>query len=196
MISEASDTLAALDRKVEGLRSDLGNVQLELDQALEVWRSALISEKKEFEALLQAKESVWNEQESEWQHQRGAYEQKIQALESAFKAQLDASEQSALRALNELDDAWQRDKLQWTSDTSGRIKEQEKTLEVLRLRSADLENLVQKLQSERAEFQAAASAPEHPSSSTWTQTQLACLEAQVAALDDLITAFVSSPTAL
>lgn len=125
MLTEAPAPLTSLSETLEHLRSDLENIQRELDQALEVWRSTLINEKKEFQTQLQNQQQTWNEEDRQWQQQRQAYEQKIHDLQKTFDDQVALTEQNALRALNELDDAWQRDKLQWQQDSSRRIKELE-----------------------------------------------------------------------
>jgi len=125
VLTEAPAPLTSLSETVERLRSDLENIQRELDQALEVWRSTLITEKKEFQAQLQNQQQTWNADDRQWQRQREAYEQKIQDLQKTFDDQIALTEQNALRALNELDDSWQRDKLHWQQESSRRIKELE-----------------------------------------------------------------------
>src|SRR5579864_4857159 len=109
METEAPPVLQNLSASVESLRSDLENVQRELDQALGVWRSALVNEKKEFQTLLQSKQLAWNEQDEAWAREREAYERKIAELETHFQTQLAVTEANALKALTDLDEAWQRD---------------------------------------------------------------------------------------
>lgn len=112
MTAETSPAVAEFSKTVARLRSDIENIQRELDQAATVWRATLSDEKKEFGQLLQNKRHNWDEEEAKWQKQRDAYEQKIRELEAFFLNRLDLSERNAVRALNDLDDAWQRDKLQ------------------------------------------------------------------------------------
>jgi hypothetical protein len=117
---KGSDDLAAAVRR---LHSELENVQRELDQALEVWRHTLIDEKKELESQVHVKEKEWAEREKVWTEQRKTYEQKLESIETSFKTQLENGEQNALRALNDLDDSWQRDKLSWAHGIDQQSKE-------------------------------------------------------------------------
>lgn len=146
MITETAEA-PSLNSSLERLRSDFENVQRELDQALGVWRQALITEKRDFQSTLQAKQRAWDEQEEQWQLQRRAYDEKILALQTTFQEQLTTTEQNALKALNELDDSWQRDKLLWSQDANRRIKELEMhetnnlvEIEKLQARIHELEN--------------------------------------------------------
>ena len=70
-----------------------------------------------------ARQKLWDQQDAEWQHDRQAHQQRVVELEDWFTKQLTATEQNALRALNELDSAWQRDKQQWHESAIGREKE-------------------------------------------------------------------------
>lgn len=153
MITEAPALLSTLSENVERLRLDLENIQRELDQALDVWRVTLVKEKQEFQTQLQNQQQTWNEEDRQWQLQREAYEQKIHDLQKAFDDQIALTEQNALRALNELDDSWQRDKLHWQQESSQRVRDlesreagwtaerqkQESTLQDLQNRLAELD---------------------------------------------------------
>ena len=190
-LSEAPLT-ADLPQTLTRLRSDLENVQRELDQALGVWRNALIAEKKEFQSLLQAKQLAWNEQESEWQRQRLAYEQEIQELESFFKTELAAREQHGVQALNELDDSWQRDKLLWDQAATRRVKELEQREALWRAENQKQESRIQELQEKIARLESEERTASSPSAASekiareWTETTVRSLEHQVTTLDTMI----------
>ena len=156
MITEAPAPPSTLSETVEQLRSDLDNIQRELDQVLEVWRSTLINEKKEAQALFQNQRQIWNQEDQQWQEQRQAYEQKIQDLQKTFADQMALTEQNALRALNELDDSWQRDKLQWQQDSSRRIKELESRESQGAAERQKQESLIQELKDQAAQLEAQA----------------------------------------
>jgi hypothetical protein len=125
MTTETLPAVSSITENVDRLRTDLLQVERELDQALDVWRTALLTEKKEFQEVVQTKERAWAERDREWQRQRAGYEDRIRELEDHFKTQLAAADQNALRALNELDDAWQRDKLSWQHTALERLRELE-----------------------------------------------------------------------
>lgn len=103
---EVSETIGRLHAEVEKL-------QRELEQALEVWQSALGAEKIQFDEFVRHKELAWQEQENQWALQSRAYEERLEALKSDFESRLKQTEQNAARSLSELDDAWQHDKLEW-----------------------------------------------------------------------------------
>jgi hypothetical protein len=105
--AEISETIGTLQTEIESLRR-------ELTQALDVWQSTLAAEKNRFEELLQHKELAWHEQESRWAAQAEAYEVRLEGLKTDFESRLKQTEQNAVHALSELDDAWQREKLSWT----------------------------------------------------------------------------------
>ena len=103
---EISDTIGRLQTEIEKLQGELA-------QALTVWQSALDAEKAQFDDLVRHKELAWQEQESQWAGQSRTYEERLEALSSDFESRLKQTEQNAARSLSELDDAWQRDKLEW-----------------------------------------------------------------------------------
>src|SRR5437879_1057182 len=103
--TQAPFSLEDLRQNYERLQADLQIVQNELDQALGVWRSILAGEKQEFKKLLSNHQQAWDRDDQQWQKDRLAYEQKIKDLEEFFTKQLAATEQHAVRALNELDSA-------------------------------------------------------------------------------------------
>jgi len=114
MITESLSVPAEVSEQIQSVHAEVETLQRELHQALEVWHGALLGEKNQFDELLRHKESAWMEQEAEWQRQKQAYEQRIQDLQNEFDIRLKQTEQNAVRSLNELEDAWQRDKLTWT----------------------------------------------------------------------------------
>src|SRR5690242_5875335 len=117
MIENPSITLADLSTKLDELRSDLQAAQRAFDSSIQAWQASLAAEKKDFQDLYQAKQAQWETREKEWLDQRASYELKISQLDNHFRTQLGVTEQNALRALNDLDDSWQRDKLQWNLGT-------------------------------------------------------------------------------
>jgi len=104
--TEISENIGKLNGDVEAL-------QQELDQALKVWQATLSAEKSEFDELLKHKELAWQEQENQWASQSRAYESRLEELKTDFESRLRQSEQNAAHALAEIDDAWQREKLEW-----------------------------------------------------------------------------------
>jgi chromosome segregation ATPase len=104
--TEVSDSIGKLQGEVEKLK-------MELAQALEVWQTTLASERVQFGELLKHKESAWLEQENQWAMQSQTYEQRLEALKTDFESRLKQTEQNAAQALAQLDDDWQRDKLEW-----------------------------------------------------------------------------------
>jgi hypothetical protein len=115
MITETSSTVVPpeLFQTIETLQGNAEKLQRELAQALEVWQSTLTDDKNKFEELLGHKELAWQEQNGQWARQSQAYEERLAELKSEFDSRLKQTEQNAARALTELDDAWQRDKLAW-----------------------------------------------------------------------------------
>lgn len=113
MVTESSVSLTDVVDSIGKLRTDLQTIQRELDQALSVWRTTLIDEKKEFQELLHQKQESWKKYEAEWEEQRAAYEKKIQELETLMNEKLAAVEENSRRALNDLEAAWQQNKAEW-----------------------------------------------------------------------------------
>ncbi|HVO32264.1 MAG TPA: hypothetical protein VMU17_00010, partial [Elusimicrobiota bacterium] len=125
MTTDTATSLSELSAKLDRFRADLENLQRELEQSLQSWRASLVGERKDFQTLLQNQQAEWDAKERQWQEQRGAYDRQIGELDAHFRAQLGTAEQNALRALNELDDSWQRDKLKWNQGVAERIQELE-----------------------------------------------------------------------
>jgi len=153
--AEVSETIGNLHRDVEKLRQELG-------QALEVWQSTLASERAQFGELVKHKELAWTEQENQWARQSQAYEQRLEELKSEFEARLKATEQNAAQALSQLDDDWQRDKLDWGSRDQWQAERRVLEEKVASLESALAEKktvagptqaTVKALQSQLLEFQ-------------------------------------------
>jgi hypothetical protein len=153
--AEISDTIGILHRDVEKLKVELG-------QALEVWQSTLVSERAQFSELLAHKELAWAEQESQWARQSQAYEQRLEELKLDFEARLKQTEQNAAQALAQLDDDWQRDKLEWGTRDQWVIERQALEEKIASLESALAEKktaagptpvTVKTLQSQLLEFQ-------------------------------------------
>src|SRR5690242_11993758 len=111
--SGATPVPSEIAESIGKVHSDVQKLQQELHQALEVWRSTLAAERSHFEDLLKHKELAWAEQENQWAQQSREYEQRLSDLKTDFEARLKQTEQNAAHALAELDDDWQRDKLEW-----------------------------------------------------------------------------------
>ena len=119
-----------LRKNFERLQTDLNVVQNELDQALGVWRTILDGEKLEFKKLLEDREKIWDRDEMQWQKDQQGYRQKIDELETYFKNQLAVTEKNAVRALNELDAAWQQERLRWQETLAQQSKETRQNVEL------------------------------------------------------------------
>src|ERR1700733_11040450 len=116
-------------QNIESLHGEVDKLQRELSQALEVWQTTLADEKKNFDELLEHKELAWQEQASQWSRQSQAYEERMTELKFELESRLKQSEQNAARALAELDDAWQRDKLEWGPQARAEWPTQRRELE-------------------------------------------------------------------
>jgi len=169
IITDPAVPVSAISPDVETvskLHADVERLQRELGQALEVWQSTLATEKGRFEDLLQHKELAWQEQENQWAKQSRAYEERLEVLKSDFEARLKQTEQNAAHALAELDDDWQRDKLEWGPKSEGADQ---------RLM---LEEKVRLLDSELAELKGARAVGAGPTPSTVKALQGQLLEFQ------------------
>src|SRR4051794_9755672 len=97
-------------KNFQRLQSDLALIQNEFNQALDVWRTILTSEKQDFQRVLAERETAWDREEAQWQKDRDIYQQKVSDLETYFNEQLRETEKKAVHALNELDAAWQQER--------------------------------------------------------------------------------------
>ena len=156
--SSSEPHAAPLSEALERVRSELNAIQLELDHTLGAWRGKLAQEKETLRVLLEAKQNVWAQQEGEWQQQRLAYERKIQELERFFEEKLAVVNQNALRALNELEDTWQREKVQWQLSLSRANRELQPRLDAALASNAkqqhqidELDHEIFRLRAEKAE---------------------------------------------
>lgn len=102
-----------LRKNFERLQTDLALLHNELDQALSVWQNILQGEKQEITKKFDEREKTWVRDEAAWENDRQAYERKIQELESFFHAQLAQTEKQAVKALDDLDAAWQQERSRW-----------------------------------------------------------------------------------
>jgi chromosome segregation ATPase len=144
-----------ISQNINDLHGKVETLQRELSQALDVWQTTLSDEKKKFEELLDHKVLAAEEQNSQWARQTQSYEERLAEMKSDFDARLKQTEQNAIRALAELDDAWQRDKLEWGPNAQADWPAQRR----------DLETQVQTLQARIQELEsrpepAAAAVPE------------------------------------
>jgi hypothetical protein len=148
MITETS-TPAVPPETVEDIgkiHQDVDRLEQELAQALSVWQSTLDAEKNQFDELLRHKEFAWKEQEEQWARQSQIYEQRLVELQSEFEGRLKQIEQNAARSLTDLDDLWQRDKLEWGPVARSEWPAQRRGLEA---KIQSLESLVAELERAR-----------------------------------------------
>jgi hypothetical protein len=143
-----------LRKNFDRIQSDLNLVQTELDQALGVWRAILASEKEEFKKILEDREKTWDRDQTQWEKDRLAYEQKIQDVESFFTQQLATTEKNAVRALNELDAAWQQERQRWQQTVAQQTKDARQQIELQSVSHQQLEQRVADLNQENAELRA------------------------------------------
>src|SRR5258706_4076753 len=100
-------------QSIETLYGEVESLERDLDQALDVWRTTIADERKKFDDLLEHKQLASQEQDGQWARQKEAFEERLSEIKSEFEMRLLQTEQNAARSLSELDDAWQRDKLEW-----------------------------------------------------------------------------------
>lgn len=180
-------------QNIESLHGEVEKLQRELTQALEVWQATLSDEKKKFDDLLEHKELAWQEQGSQWARQSQAYEERMTDLKFELESRLKQSEQNASRALAELDDAWQRDKLEWgpaaQSQWPAERREFETKVQFLEQQIAEMES-AHALEREalQARIRELENRPE-PAASRSDELVSACVEAldyQISVLYDLV----------
>jgi len=140
-VSVASVVPAEISETIGNLHNEIEKLRLELGQALEVWQSTLVAERAQFDELLKHKELAWSEQENQWARQSQAYEQRLEELKSDFEVRLKQTEQNASQALAQLDDDWQRDKLEWRNAT-GSDERANACLDVMEHEISALKNLM------------------------------------------------------
>jgi chromosome segregation ATPase len=188
--TEISDTIG-------NLKSEISKLKLELGQALDVWQSTLASERAQFGELLKHKELAWSEQENQWAKQSQAYEQRLADLKDDFEARLKITEQNAAQALGQLDDDWQRDKLEWGSREQWAIERRALEEKVAALERALAEkkestgptpDTVKALQGQLSEFQQTVAAFQDRAARS-DELVNACVQAldyQISVLYDLV----------
>jgi chromosome segregation ATPase len=141
-----------LRKSFERLQTDLNIVQSELEQALGVWRSILLTEKQEFQKVLDDREKAWAQEEAQWQKDREAYEQKVHELETYFKDQLLTTEKRAVHALNELDAAWQQERSRWQETINQKTEEFRQTDDIRNDARHQIEKRIEDLEAENAQL--------------------------------------------
>jgi Skp family chaperone for outer membrane proteins len=159
MITETSSTVVPPEvfENIQTLNGQVENLQRELTQALEVWQATLADEKQKFEELLARKELAFQEQDGQWARQNQAYEERLAEMKTEFETRLSQTEQNATRALSDLDDAWQRDKLEWGPAAPSEWPAERRELQE---KVKALEDELAGLTQERALQDAAAPTPE------------------------------------
>jgi len=180
MATEASTSVVPPEvfQNIDLLNGKVENLQRELRLALDVWQTTIADERKKFEDLLEHKELAFQEQDGQWGRQKQAFEDRLTEIKSEFETRLLQSEQNATRALSELDDAWQRDKLEWGPAAQAQWPAERR----------QLEDKVQALEEELAalsrEHVVQASAGPTPETVKALQAQLLDFQQAVASLQD------------
>lgn len=202
--------LPEVQSQISLLQQQIVQLQQELSQAQEVWRATLEAEKSQFEDLRQHKELAWKEQEEQWQRQRAAYEERIETLESDLKARLEQAEHNGLRALRELDDAWQRDKLEWgpparaewvslkpalesrIQELEAQLKASEDARQADRQAALDARAPIEAMRDQLTQFQTRMEAMQSGAErDALIQASLETLDSQIQVLYDLVQLFTS-----
>jgi len=190
-----------ISETIGNLHGEINKLKLELGQAMDVWQSTLASEKGQLGELLKHKELAWTEQENQWAKQSQAYEQRLGDLKADFEARLKQTEQNAAQALAQLDDDWQRDKLEWGSQEQWAIERQALKEKVASLESALAEkkasasptpDTVKVLQGQLLEFQQTVASFQDRAARS-DELVNACVQAldyQISVLYDLVQHFV------
>jgi chromosome segregation ATPase len=180
MDTTASSTVVPpeVSEKIDLLSSQVATLQKELSQALDIWRSTLAEEKENFENLMSHKDLANREQDAQWERQAQAFEGRLAEIKSEFEARLAQTEQNAARSLTELDDAWQRDKLEWGPAAQSQWPAERRQLE------DKIQSLEEELAQLRREHVVQASSGPTPETVKALQNQLLEFQQTVAALQD------------
>jgi len=195
MVTEASPSVVPPEifQNIDTLNGQVESLQRELTQALDVWQTTLADEKKKFEDLLEHKELASQEQEAQWGRQKEAFEERLFEIKSEFETRLLQTEQNTTRALSELDDAWQRDKLEWGPAAQATWPAERRQLE------DQVRALEEELAQLRREHVVQTSAGPTPETVRALQAQLLDFQQAVASLqdrasrsDDLVSACVQA----
>jgi hypothetical protein len=131
MITESSTSAVPSEviQNIDSIQTRVESIQRELSQAMDVWNTTLADEKGKFESLMSHKEMASKEQDEQWARQSQGYEERLAQMKAEFDARLAQAEQNASRALAELDDSWQRDKLEWGPQAQSQWPFQRRELE-------------------------------------------------------------------
>lgn len=147
---------ADIHQQINEVHGQVESLERELAQALDVWKSTLGEEKQRFEELLSRKDLAAREQDAQWDNQTRIYDERIAQMKAEFEARLVQAEQNAARALTEIDDAWQRDKLTWGPQAQSQWPAQRAELEA---KVQELESKIALLEADRV-AQASRPSPE------------------------------------
>jgi chromosome segregation ATPase len=180
MVTESSSAVVPPEviQNIDTLNGQVENLQRELTQAFEVWQTTIADEKKRFEDLLEHKGLAFQEQDGQWARQKEAFEERLVEIKSEFESRLIQTEQNATRALSELDDAWQRDKLEWGPGAQAKWPAERRELE------DKIQSLEEELAQLRREHVVQTSAGPTPETVKALQAQLLDFQQAVASLQD------------
>ncbi len=206
MITEPSSTAVPKEilENLEDVQARVDKLAQELSQATQVWNATLANEKETFDSLIGRKELAAQEQDELWARQCKTYEERLAEMKSEFETRLAQAEQNAARALTELDDTWQRDKLEWGPEAQSAWPLQRKELEskvqeletkLTQLEKNEAERAIQPspetiktLEGQLREFQATVAQLQERASKS-DELVYACVQAldyQISVLSDLI----------
>jgi len=175
----SSSVPTEISENIDKVHTSVEQLHRELAQAQEVWQTTLVAEKNHFDELLKHKELAWREQEDQWAKQTQAYEARLESLKSDFESRLKQNEQLTAHALSELDDAWQRDKLEWGPSAGNAWRSEKQAMEE---KITSLQNeLAEKDRSVQAAPSAAAVSDAHVEA---LQSQLRQFQTTVASFQD------------
>lgn len=190
MITQNPAVPTEVTEQIQTLKTQVETLQRELSQAMEIWHQTLQGEKRNFAELLLHKESAWQEQEAEWLKQKQAFEQRIEDMQTEFESRLRQTEQNATRTFNELEDAWQRDKLSWQTPKPQPTPElaPEQSLAPWLEEKQTLETRIRELEARLMEVPAAVEtvSEKSPLSDELLQACLHALDHQIEVLYDLV----------
>jgi hypothetical protein len=180
MVTESSSAVVPPEvfQNIEMLNGQVESLQRELTQALDVWQTTIADEKTRFEDLLEHKDLASQEQDGQWARQQEAFENRLAEIKSEFEMRLIQTEQNATRALSELDDAWQRDKLEWGPAAQATWPAERRELE------DKIQSLEEELSQVRKEPVIQTAAGPTPETVKALQAQLLDFQQTVASLQD------------
>jgi len=152
-LSTENKTTAPIEDQFEKLDSELRDIQKELSQAMDVWRTTLLTEKEELKSSFETKYADWKKQGQSFERDRIAYEQKIQELQHFFEGKLKLAEQNAFQALQQMEATWKAEKEQLEKSSYTQTQENKMRLQILESEHQKQMALLQQLQHQNTQLQ-------------------------------------------